>query len=219
MTTTSGASGSSRIPIAVLISGSGSNLQSLVDAQEALESYEIVVVISDRPDVQGLDRAHDADIASEVVDWNLFESRVSFSDAICDVAERHGARGLVLAGFMRILSSNAINRFTDAIINVHPSLLPAFPGAHAVENALAYGVATTGITVHFVDEQVDHGPIISQESVMVRPDDDAASLHSRIQQVEHHLLPLAVAAFAQGNLTVDGRHVRWGTSTPETEKR
>jgi phosphoribosylglycinamide formyltransferase-1 len=199
----------SPLPIAVLISGSGSNLQALIDAEHAGHRYVIAVVISDRPGVRGLERAADAGIPAEVVAWTEFESRGSFSAALCDMADRHGAKGLVLAGFMRILAPNAIERFPNAIINVHPALLPAFPGAHAVENAIEYGVALTGVTVHFVDEQVDHGPIIVQEVVRVEADDDATSLHSRIQEVEHRLLPDAVSAFARGALTVQGRHVRW----------
>jgi phosphoribosylglycinamide formyltransferase-1 len=115
---------------------------------------------------------------------------------------------------MRILAPNAVAHFPEAIINVHPALLPAFPGAHAVEAALEYGVTLTGVTVHFVDELVDHGSIILQEAVAVHPDDDRDSLHARIQAVEHRVLPDAVAAFARGSLTVRGRYVRWDR-TPE----
>ncbi|MFV1970258.1 MAG: phosphoribosylglycinamide formyltransferase, partial [Acidimicrobiia bacterium] len=189
--------------------GSGSNLQALIDAQDAGPGYAIAVVISDRADVGGLERAAGAGIPVEVVAWSDFESRSGFSAAVCDTADRFGAKGLVLAGFMRILAPNAIERFPNAIINVHPALLPAFPGAHAVEHALDHGVTLTGVTVHFVDEQVDHGPIILQEAIRVEADDDPTSLHSRIQEVEHRLLPDAVSAFARGSLTVQGRHVRW----------
>ncbi len=200
------------LPIAVLISGSGSNLQSLIDAQTAGElSAEICVVISDRDGAYGLDRARSAGIPTEVVAWSDHSSRAAFSVAVVDAAERHGAHALVLAGFMRILAPEAIDRFPHAIINVHPALLPAFPGAHAVPQALAHGVAVTGATVHFVDEEVDHGPIIAQEAVPVMPEDDEASLHRRIQEVEHRLLPAVVAAFARGEVHVDGRHV---TVTP-----
>jgi phosphoribosylglycinamide formyltransferase-1 len=112
---------------------------------------------------------------------------------------------------MRILSPAAIQRFPDAIINVHPSLLPSFPGAHAVEQALEHGVAVTGVTVHFVDEQVDHGPIIAQEAVRVLEGDDAESLHSRIQVVEHALLPEVISAFGRGEIGVNDGVVRWGS--------
>lgn len=207
------------LPVAVLISGSGSNLQALIDASTRGGAYVVAVVISDRQAVRGLERAIDADIPAEVVSWDDFGTRDAFSAAVCDVADRHGAKGLVLAGFMRILAPIAIERFPNAIINVHPALLPAFASARAVERALAHGVTLTGVTVHFVDEQVDHGPIIVQESVPVEAGDDAASLHSRIQQVEHRLLPEAVAAFARGELTVQDRHVRWDRAHEETAGR
>lgn len=198
------------LPIAVLISGSGSNLQALIDADHRGElDCRIAVVISDRPGARGLERAADAEIPFEVVSWSDHPDRTAFSAAVCDAAAKYGARGLVLAGFMRILAPVAIERFPHAIINVHPAILPAFPGAHAVPQALEYGVTMTGVTVHFVDEKVDHGPIIAQEAVPVRAEDDEASLHARIQAVEHRLLPRVVAAFGRGELDVEGRHVMW----------
>ncbi len=199
------------LPIAVLISGSGTNLQALIDRQD--EVFSIAVVIADRPDAFGLTRATDACIPIEVVQRSSYSTPEAFTDALCDTADRYGAAALVLAGFMRILTASAIERFPHAIINVHPALLPAFPGAHAVEQALAYGVTHTGVTVHFVDEQVDHGPIIAQRTVSVLAGDDQASLHARLQTVEHELLPEVVAAFARGALTVEGRHVRWKQTT------
>ncbi len=209
----------SLLSIAVLISGSGSNLQALIDASDRDElGCAISVVISDRPDVFGLERAAQAGISTEVVDWSDHDSRASFTSSVCDVAERYDVRGLVLAGFMRILSPGAMVRFPNAIINVHPALLPAFPGARAVDLALEYGATLTGVTVHFVDEEVDHGPIIAQESLPVYVGDDAVSLHARIQKVEHRLLPEVVAAFGRGDLTVEGRRVRWRQdSTEETD--
>lgn len=116
---------------------------------------------------------------------------------------------MVLAGFMRILSPPFIERFPNRIVNIHPSLLPAFPGAHAVQNALDYGVVTTGVTVHFVDEKVDHGPIIAQVPVAVQPDDDVETLHARIQVEEHRVYPVVVEALVEGRLSVEGRKVRW----------
>jgi len=200
-------------PIAVLISGSGTNLQALIDSSDRGElGCDIVVVIADRPGAGGLDRARRAGIATEVVGWDDHTDRASFSCAIADTIERHGARGVVLAGFMRILAPDAVHRFPNAIINVHPALLPAFPGADAVPSALSYGVTVSGVTVHFVDDMVDHGPIIAQEAVRVFPHDDEEALHRRIQAVEHRLLPEVVAAFGRGDLAVDGRHVVWTTS-------
>jgi phosphoribosylglycinamide formyltransferase-1 len=200
----------SPLPIAVLVSGSGTNLQALIDAEAngALDCH-IVAVISDRSGVAGLDRAASAGIPTEVVAWTDHHTRESFTTAVCDAADGHGARALVLAGFMRILAEEAVARFPDAIVNVHPALLPAFPGADAVDQALAYGVTLSGVTVHFVDEQVDHGPIIAQEAVPVEAGDDAASLHARLQAVEHRLLPMAVAALGRGALRVEGRKVVW----------
>lgn len=196
------------LPIAVLISGNGSNLQALIDAQaDGALACTIEVVISDRPDVNGLERAQAAGIPTKVVAWADHTSRNSFTEAVCDAAAGFGVDALVLAGFMRILSPSAVRRYPNAIINVHPALLPAFPGAHAVPEALAHGVTLTGVTVHFVDEEVDHGPIIAQEAVAVLPGDDERSLHSRIQAVEHRLLPQVVDAFGRGLVSVEGRQV------------
>jgi len=197
--------------MAVLISGSGSNLQAILDARTSADecATEPVVVISDRPRAYGLDRADAAGIPTEVVLWSDYESREAFTSAICDVIEKYQARLVVLAGFMRILSPEAVTRFPHAILNVHPALLPAFPGAHAVEQALAYGVKQTGVTVHFVDEHVDHGAIIAQRSVGINNDDDLASLHARLQKAEHKLYPECIEAAAQGRLRVEGRKVIW----------
>ena len=191
----------SRMPIAVLVSGSGSNLQAIIDAAARPGfSAEIVAVISDHDHVKALDRAAAAGIATEVVLWQDFDSRDRFTSALCDAAERYEAEALVLAGFMRILAPVALERFPNRIINIHPSLLPAFPGAHAVRDALDHGVTVTGVTVHFVDEQVDHGPIIRQEAVLVLPDDDEQTLHARIQEVEHRIFPEVVDALGRGEL-------------------
>ena len=199
------------LPVAVLVSGSGSNLQILLDAATTDPDFgaRIAVVISDRPGVRALDRAAQADVPAEVVLWSEFNDRESFSMALCDTAERYGAEALILAGFMRILSPAAIDRYPNRIINVHPALLPAFPGAHAVPAALAHGVKVSGVTVHFVDDEVDHGPIIAQRAVPVQPDDTEETLHTRIQSEEHRLFPHVVKAFAAGRLRVEGRQVIW----------
>jgi len=198
--------------LAVLVSGEGSNLQALIDHPDP--TYKIAVVISDRYSAAALDRARRAGIATEVVDCASFDTRGEFTSAVCDAAHAHRGSGLILAGFMRILAPSAMSRFPDAIINVHPALLPSFPGAHAVEQALEFGVTYTGVTVHFVDEQVDHGPIIAQRPVRIHPTDDADTLHARLQEVEHELLPRVVAAFARGDFHLEGDHVLWQTRTP-----
>ncbi len=197
--------------IAVLISGSGSNLQALIDAIDADPDFgaAIAVVISDRAGVKGLARADAAGIPTEIIRWSDHSDRSAFTNAVCDVADRYQAEAMILAGFMRILSADAIERFPHRILNIHPAILPAFPGAHAVEQALEHAVKVTGVTVHFVDEHVDHGPIVSQEAVNVFPDDDASSLHARLQEVEHRLYPAAVRALAHGRLYIDDRKVRW----------
>ncbi len=168
-----------------------------------------MAVVSDRPDSLALERARDADIPTGVVRWQDHPDRDSFSAALAATVEDAGAKGVVLAGFMRILAPSFVERFPGRILNVHPSLLPAFPGARAVENALEYGVKTTGVTVHFVDEEIDHGPIVSQVAVPVRDDDTVATLHERIQAEEHLLYPQVVEAFVSGRLAVEGRRVRW----------
>jgi len=202
------------LPIAVLISGSGSNLQALIDAQaRGAPSCTIEVVISDRPGVKGLERAEAAGIETRVVGWADHADRGSFTEAVCDTADEFGVEALVLAGFMRILSPAAVRRYPNAIINVHPALLPSFPGARPVPDALSHGVVLTGVTVHFVDEQMDHGPIIAQEAVPVLAGDDEASLHARIQAIEHRLLPEVVDAFCSGRVRVEGRHVTVASGT------
>jgi phosphoribosylglycinamide formyltransferase-1 len=163
------------------------------------------LVVSDRSDATALTRAREAGIAATVVAWSEHPDRVAFSGAVADTVERSGAKGVVLAGFMRVLAPVFIHRFPNRILNIHPSLLPAFPGAHAVEHALQHGVKITGVTVHFVDEEVDNGPIIAQVPVEVLPDDTVDSLHARIQVEEHRLYPRVVQAFVDGRLgVVDG---------------
>jgi phosphoribosylglycinamide formyltransferase-1 len=199
-----------RLHVAVLASGSGSNLQALLDASARYDfGASIVAVISDRPGAYALERAAARGVPTEVVAWDDFEDRPSFTSAICDTADRFGAEVMALAGFMRVLSPNAIQRFPNRILNIHPALLPAFPGERAVADALEYGVKLTGVTVHFVDEQVDHGPIIYQEVVRVHPGDTASDLHSRIQEVEHRAYPEVLDALAHGRLRVEGRRVHW----------
>lgn len=193
-----------RIDVAVLVSGSGTNLAALIDHQGP---YRITVVVSDRPEALALDRARAAGIPTEVVQWG--GDRSAFTAGMCDVAERAGVEAIVLAGFMRVLGPEAMDRFPDRILNIHPSLLPAFPGAGAVAQALAHGVALTGVTVHFVDEEVDHGPIVSQAAVPVLAGDTEATLHARIQAEEHRLYPEVLAALATGRIRVEGNRVSW----------
>ncbi len=190
--------------IAVLISGSGSNLQALLDAQDL--GGDVVRVLADKPEARGLDRARAAGIDAVAVSPTDHPDRPTWEAALTDAVVEADPALVVLAGFMKILSGAFVTRWPT--VNVHPSLLPAFPGGHAVEDALAWGAKVTGCTVHFVDEQIDHGPIIAQAAVTIAPDDDRVSLHARIQAVEHDLLPEAVRLFCAGRLTLDDRTVR-----------
>lgn len=195
---------------AVLVSGSGSNLLALLEAERAgaLAPAELAVVISNRPAVLALERAAAFGKPAFVVDHRAHAERQRFEQAMLDVLERHQVQAVVLAGFMRVLTAHFTDRFPQRIINTHPSLLPAFPGAHAPADALAYGVKVSGVTVHFVDATLDGGPIIAQRAVPVQDGDDATSLHRRIQREEHQLLPQVVAQLARGQLLCEGRVVR-----------
>ncbi len=167
-------------------------------------------MVTDNPDALALNRAAEADIETAVVRWNDHSGRDTFSEAMADVVEASGAKMVVLAGFMRILSPVFVDRFPNRILNIHPSLLPAFPGAHAVEKAIEHRVKITGVTVHLVDELVDHGPIIAQRSVVVHPEDTTATLRARIQVEEHDLYPRVVRAMIDGDITIEGRQVVLG---------
>ncbi len=191
----------------MLASGSGTNFQALIDTSDP--QVDISLLISDRPDAGALVKSKSAGIPSQVIRYGQFSDRDAFSRSLVEAAEESGAEALVLAGFMRILAPVAIRRYRDRILNIHPSLLPAFPGAHAVAQALAYGVKVTGATVHFVDEEVDHGPIIAQRPVPVLPGDTEEELHERIQLEEHKIYPEVVSAFAAGRIQVSGREVVW----------
>lgn len=193
------------IDIAVLASGSGTNLQALLDAPEVRDRVRLVV--SDRSDAGALVRARAVDIPARVVPFASFPDRRAFSIAVADAVEESGAKGVVLAGFMRVLSAEFVDRFGGRILNVHPSLLPRFPGARAVEAALEAGVDITGVTVHFVDEKVDHGPTVSQIEVPVLAGDNVESLHARIKEVEHRIYPEVVGRFVAGRLSVDDDRV------------
>jgi phosphoribosylglycinamide formyltransferase 1 len=198
------------VRLAVLVSGGGTNLQALLDAIAADADFggEVVVVGSDRPDAGGLDRARAAGIATVVQPLPSHPDRPTWEAALRDELAAHRPDVVVLAGFMRLLSGAFLAGWPDRVVNTHPSLLPAFRGAHAVRDALAHGVKVTGCTVHLVDEEVDHGPIVAQEAVPVLPDDDETSLHERIKAVEHRLLPACVRLLCHDQLEVAGRHVR-----------
>jgi phosphoribosylglycinamide formyltransferase-1 len=191
--------------MAVLASGSGTNLQALLDHPRVGPS--IVLVVSDKATARALDRARARDVRAVALLPGHYPSREAFDRALISLLEEEAIEFVLLAGYMRILGPAVIVAFPDRILNVHPSLLPAFPGAHPVRDALAWGMKVTGATVHLVDEEVDHGAIVVQEAVPILPGDDEAALHARIQQVEHRLFPLAAELLGEGRLKVEGRRV------------
>lgn len=196
--------------LAVLVSGSGSNLQALIDriAEDPEFGGEIVVVGSDRADAFGLERAEKAGIPTFSCAVGDFEDRGAWERALVEQLLEHRPDAIVLAGFMKLVTGEFLQHWPDAVVNTHPSLLPAFRGAHAVREALEYGVKVTGSTVHFVDEKVDHGPVIAQRAVEILDHDDEDALHERIKQVEHELFPECIRLLCQGRLHIEGRHVR-----------
>jgi phosphoribosylglycinamide formyltransferase 1 len=204
--------------LAVLVSGSGTNLQALLGAIAADPGFggEVVVVGADRASAGGLARAETAGVATVVEELADHPDRPTWEAALRSRLEEHRPDVVVLAGFMRILSAAFLDGWPDRVINTHPSLLPAFRGAHAVREALEHGVKLTGSTVHLVDEQVDHGPIVAQRAVEVLEDDDEERLHARIKAVEHELLPACVRLLCHDRLVVTGRtvHIRPDRSRP-----
>jgi len=193
-----------RLRLGVLISGRGSNLAALIDAARA-PGYpaEVALVISSRADAAGLARARAAAVPAR-----LISHRQPGFEALIDTALRDAGVGLVcLAGFMRVLSAEFVGRWRGRLINIHPSLLPAFPGLDTHRRALAAGMTRTGCTVHFVDDAVDSGPVIAQSEVPVLPGDDAASLAARVLAAEHRLYPQVVRLIAEGRVRVDGDKV------------
>jgi len=188
--------------IAVLCSGEGTNLKAILRAVgSGCLKARVAVVISDRPRAYALVRARQANVPAVVLDPRRYRSRQAFDRALANVVDHFHVRLIVLAGFMRILSAWFVRRYRGRILNIHPALLPAFPGAHAVRDALKKGVRVTGVTIHFVDEQVDHGPIVAQEPVVVRSDDTEASLLKRIHRVEHRLYPKVIQAVLSGKVS------------------
>jgi phosphoribosylglycinamide formyltransferase-1 len=192
---------------AVLVSGHGSNLQALIDTVHGREA-QIVAVASDRADAAALDRARDAGIPVRVFPRAEHPDRAARDAAMAAWLEESGAELVVCAGYMALLDPAFVRRFPDRIVNVHPSLLPAFPGAHAVEDAVAYGVRVFGITVHLVDEGVDTGAVLLQRAVELPGASDPEAVHARLQAMEHELLPEAVRLLAAGRVRRDPAHPR-----------
>ena len=191
--------------VGVFVSGSGSNLQALIDAK--IPSVEIVVVVSNSPDAYAIERAKKSKIPVEVIDHRNYSSREDFEREIQKRLDQYKVDLIALAGFMRILTPLFIRNYKNRIMNLHPALLPSFPGTNAVKQALMYGVKFTGCTVHFVDEGVDTGPIILQTVVPINDTDTEESLLERIHKEEHRIYPEAIRLFGEGKLRIEGRRV------------
>lgn len=198
-----------KVTLGVLVSGSGSNLQAIIDNIEASRlSAEIKVVISNEPEAYGLVRAENHHIRTMVVNHRDYDSREAFDQGLVTALKENGVELVILAGFMRVITPTFLKAFPNRILNIHPALLPAFPGVHVWQEAIDYGVKFSGCTVHFVDEGTDTGPIIIQSVVPVLDDDDAASLSARILKQEHKIYSRAIQLFAQDRLEITGRRVK-----------
>ena len=194
--------------LGVLCSGRGSNLQSIMEAAAAGKiNAQIGIVLADKPEAKALQRAKDAGIKAVCVDRKQYASRQEFEEALAAELEKAGVTLVILAGFMRILSPYFVRKFAGRILNIHPSLLPSFGGAHAHRDVLAYGVKVSGCTVHFVDEGMDSGPIILQAAVPVLDDDTEDTLAARVLEQEHLIYPKAIALVADGKVKIEGRKV------------
>ena len=197
-----------RLPLAVLASGRGSNLGAILEACRRDDfPARVVVVVSDRERAAALERARGEGVNAVFLDPKAYGDRAAYDAALVATLARHRPGLVCLAGFMRLLGPTFVGAFTGRLMNIHPSLLPAFPGLHPHRQALEYGVKVSGATVHFVDDGVDTGPVILQAGVPVRPDDTEDSLSARILVEEHRLYPEAIRLFAEGRLAIAGRRV------------
>lgn len=196
------------LSIGVLISGSGTNLQAIIDrCADGTIDGRVVCVISNRADAYGLERARRAGVPAVHLDHRRFSSREEYDGELVRILREHGVELVALAGFMRIVTPVLLDAFPHRVMNIHPALLPAFPGLDAQKQALDHGVRVSGCTVHFVDEGCDTGPIILQSVVPVLPGDTVETLSARIHVQEHRTYPEAIRLFAQGRLRVEGRRV------------
>lgn len=209
---------SKKLRIGALASGGGTNLQEIIDrCQDGKLDAEIVLVISNNPDAGALERAHRAGIAVRCIDHRRFVGREAFDAALVQALREAEVDLVILAGFMRIITPVFVDAFPHRIMNIHPALLPAFPGLHVQRKALECGVRFAGCTVHFVDTGTDTGPIIIQAVVPVHDDDSEETLSARILEQEHQIYPRAIQLFAEGRLRVEGRRVLVDRSAPPTD--
>ena len=205
------------IVLGVLVSGSGTNLQAIIDRTVAGRlDCRIGLVVSNRPGVRALERATAAGVPTRVVDHRSFPRREAFDAGLLEALRDAGVQLVALAGFDRLVTRVLLDGFPQRVINIHPALLPAFKGLHAQKDALEYGVKVAGATVHLVDEETDHGPIIVQGAVAVSPDDTEETLRDRILALEHEIYPAAIQLFAEGRIEVRGRRVVVRGDRPST---
>lgn len=198
-----------RLKIAVLASGSGSNLQAIIDEiKSGFLPVELALVLSDKPQAYALQRAEAAGVPTKVLLPADFASREDYDAELVRLLKASGAEAVALAGYMRLVTPVFLQAFPHRVLNIHPALLPSFPGLHGQRQAFEYGVKVAGCTVHFVDDGMDSGPIILQAPVPVLEDDDADSLAARILEQEHIIYPLALRLLAEGKLHIEGRRVR-----------
>ena len=195
-------------PLGILISGHGSNLQAIIDAIETgFLSAKIACVVSNKKEAYGLKRAEKHRIPTHVIRHQDYPSREAFEKALIQIFDPYKIELVILAGFMRVLTPQFIRHYPHRIMNIHPALLPSFPGVEAIQQAYDYGVKVTGVTVHLIDEGTDTGPIILQTTVPLKPDDTLESLTERVHAVEHKLYPQAIQLFAEERLEIQGRKV------------
>jgi phosphoribosylglycinamide formyltransferase-1 len=194
--------------VAVLASGTGTNLQAILDQVHGRDGIEVVAVASDKPGAMALERAASAGIETAVFEGGDFDDRERRDDAMAGWLDERSPDLIVLAGYMQLLSDAFVARYRNRVINVHPALLPSFPGLDAIGQALEHGVKVTGVTVHFVDEGVDSGPIVRQRAVPIPPERDPDELEEAIHAVEHELLPEAIRLIASGRVRIDERNPR-----------
>lgn len=202
------------LKIAILASGAGTNAQAIIDrSREGILDVEIELVFSNKPGAQVLERADKAGIPKKVLDHHKFEDRLSFDMALADILEDCGCEIVVLAGYMRLLTATFLGRFRGHVLNIHPAILPSFPGTHGAMDAVDYGVKISGASVHFVEEQMDSGPLIIQAAVPVKDHEAVEALQQRIHVLEHRIYPQALQWLAEKRITVEGRKVHLAPST------
>lgn len=205
------------LKIAILASGSGTNAQAMIDkAAAGLLDVEIRLVCSNRPGAGVLERARKAGLPYLTLDHTLFSSRADYDARLAEILLEHGAEYVVLAGYMRLVTAAFLDAFEGRVLNIHPALLPSFPGVHGGADAQAYGVKISGCTVHFVEEKMDSGPVIIQAAVPAVAGEDLEELMSRIHYMEHRIYPQALQWLAEGRIRVEGRQVHLAPSTRKT---